>query len=232
MLKYYKKYSLIHMFFVINYKEKILRSNYNNMDDKEILYEVDFDMTNDTLYNGTKRWVVSAHSLFCWGTLILGIMLMVPAVFDFAMKSYRTAAFYFVAGVIFFLERFLTPISLAKKDLKKLHEIFGTDENCGHYNYKFRNNNFVMNTSFKSNTYMYSQLKKVYDYKDILVLDLSPKGMMIIDKSSVTTENEDELFEFLKKKLEQVNGEENISQNSQKKKISDIISESEEISKE
>ena len=186
----------------------------------EILYEVDYTLTNELANEGLKSWFMKKHKIFNYGTLIIGIMSIIPGVWDTAMKSYVTGAYFLGASVILLLLHFFGYKLNAMAEINALHKIFGTSEHCGEFKLKFYEDMFEQSTKVATKKIMYSELLDYKETANLLIMSASGRKLYFVSKEKMEFETSEEFVEFIKGKI--AKGEKE-KQETEGKKISEVI---------
>lgn len=199
--------------------------------DDEILYEADFTLEDNLAREGIKLWYKKGHRVFDISTLVLGIMCIIPAVFYIAVVIvYQMSIFFFVAAFIFLIMHFKGYVFSADTEIKSLHRIFETTDNCGKFHFRFYDNMFEQTTKISSKKFMYTQIKSVVDSERLIIICASGKNLFFVSKAAVEGGKADELTDFLSGKLKE--NKANDGEPVQEKKLSEVIAQSGEKSRD
>ena len=189
------------------------------MNNTEILYEVNYTLTNELANEGLKGWFMKKHKIFSYGTLLIGVMSIIPGIWDTAMKSYVTGAYFLGAGAILLLLHFFGYKLNAMAEISALHKIFGTDDNCGEFRLKFYENMFEQSTKIATKKVMYSELLDYKETNNLLMMSASGRKLYFVSKVHVADEKGEEFIEFIKRKISDKNNE----TKEPEKKLSEVI---------
>lgn len=164
----------------------------------DILYDAEFTLEDDIVRDGLKLWYKKGHRIFNYGTLTLAIMSLIPAILYFSVQSPTMSIFFFFASVMFFLFYFKGYIFATDTEIKALHKLFETEENCGRFHIKFYEDQFEQITKISTKKIMYSDIKSVYENNNVIIIFTYNKNLFFVVKSGIS-ENSDNLYDFLDK---------------------------------
>lgn len=165
------------------------------------LYEAEFVLEDMEVRNGIKLWYKKGHKMFSVCTLVLGIMCIFPAlVYIGVIVIPAVSVFFFVASGMFLIFHFKGYIFATDTEIKALHRMFETNENCGKFHYTFYDDMFEMSTKIATKKIMYNDINSVYDNDEVIILAGNGRRLFFVAKKGVLDQQNQELLEFLQKK--------------------------------
>ena len=186
----------------------------------EILYEVNYTLTNELANEGLKSWFMKKHKIFNYGTLLIGVMSIIPGIWDTAMKSYVTGAYFLGASAILLVLHFFGYKLNAMAEIGALHKIFGTNEHCGEFKLKFYEDMFEQSTKIATKKIMYTELLDYKETANLLIMSASGRKLYFVSKEKIADEKIEEFVEFIKNKISE---DKNFDAKKEEKKISEVI---------
>lgn len=201
-----------------------------DMNGENVIYDIEYTLEDDMAKKGITKWFSKSHKIFSIVTPVLGIMGMIQGIIDTVLRSYQTGAFFFTTGLLLIWMRFMTPYMNAKREIKSLHSLFETDENCGRFRFKFYDNGFSMITKLATNKYMYGDIVKLIDIPQMFIINVRGRKLLFVVKEAIDNEQLEEFTKFIVDKKEKAGNE--VITPKDTRRISEIIADSEAKSKE
>lgn len=145
----------------------------------------------------TKYFKEYVYNILCKKTIITGFIILLIGILFFFFTSSQNSYIVLTAAIIAFISAILTPIIT----IKQLEET-GKRLNNGNLektNVKF-SDNIVMNEGKVHLEFEYSQILKIVDTKNFIVLKTSEQSAILVFKNGFLIGNEAEFLKFIKEK--------------------------------
>lgn len=143
----------------------------------------------------TKYYKEYVYNVLCRKTIIMGFIIALIGILFFFLTSSQNSYIVLTAAIIALISAILTPI-ITVKQLEEAEKRLNNG-NIEKTNIKF-SNNIIMNEGKVHLEFEYSQITKIENTKNFIVLKTSNQSAILVLKNGFLKGNETEFLKFIK----------------------------------